>query len=67
MDNRLLPAPKAPMEEHYSSQAERTERKISDGRCFGYGRDNFDIAVVAQANLPAGAAQPGVKLASGSN
>jgi hypothetical protein len=55
------------MEEHYSSQAERTEREISGGRCFGYGRDNFDVAVVAQANLPAGAAQPGVKLASGSN
>jgi hypothetical protein len=42
------------MEEHYSNQAERTQREISGGRCFGYGRDNFDIAVVAQVNLLTG-------------
>jgi hypothetical protein len=42
------------VEQHYGSQAERTKREISGGRWFGYGRDNFNVAVVAQANIAAG-------------
>jgi hypothetical protein len=54
MNYRLLPARKAPIEQHHSHQAERTEREISGAGCFGHGLDNFDLAVVAQANLVAG-------------
>ena len=43
-NNNLFSARKAPVQQHHSNQAERTEREISGSG--GFGHDNFDLGVV---------------------